>query len=445
MPDLEQLLREAAADLPLPADEATDRALRRALARPVPAAPAHRRAPRLTARLVLVAAAVLVLGGGIAVAFGGRIAELIGSDPTSSTIHRAFERALRPPTSPRRPGAGNADHPIQSSERLVVTHPARAGGDLRIYTARSTRGSTCFLLVHTVALGASCQPHEVGTATQPIDLISSFDTSPHGSGTVYAGRPYSARAVAVRIRFGGGGNLRLALTRRWFFYQPPRAHDIDGAAPIVAIDVLGASGTTIASEPIRAHSLTSILPPQPVLPESSTISLLQRSRLPEGGGLVAIWSGRTAKGEWCLRFLRNGRSQRDPAWDCAPQVGRYWYAFGNPKRRPPAQLPRVPISWQTYGHGGPAFPGQNWVYAVGWAAPGISRLELRYEDGTRTAIPLHGRFYLFLVPASHWAAGARPETVTGLTSAGRRVGSVDLRHWYAYCSYPAAGCSLGTG
>jgi hypothetical protein len=444
MPDLEQLLREAAADLPLPGDEATDRALRRALARPAAAALPRRRAPRLTARLVLVAAAVLVLGGGIAVAFGGRIADLIDGDPSSSTIHRAFERALRPASQGGRAGEDTAGRPIRSSEQLVVTHSSSTGADLRIYTARSTLGSTCFLLVHTVALGASCRLHEVATARRPIDLISSFDETARGAATVYAGRPYSPQAVAVRIRFGGGGSARIALAKHWFFYQPTAAHDIDGAAPVVAIDVLGARGAVLARLPIPPHSLTSILPPQPVLPESGTIRLLQRSALPNGGGRVALWSGRTAKGEQCVRILRNGRSQQVPAWRCAPEVGRYGYAR-NPKRVPLAQLPHVPISWWTYGRGGPGAAPQAWVYASGWVAPGITRLELTYQDGTRTRIPLHGRFYLFVVPSAHWPVGRRPRSLTGLDAAGHGLGTVHVLSGPPYCFYPDSACSFATG
>jgi hypothetical protein len=100
--------------------------------------------------------------------------------------------------------------------------------------------------------------------------------------------------------------------------------------------------------------------------------------------------------------------------------------------------------WQTLGRGGPAFP-KPYVYAVGWAAPGITRLELTYQDGTHTRIPLDGRFYLFLVPASNWASGARPKTLTGLTAAGRRAGAIDLQPDQVGCYYPSDGCSFGTG
>jgi hypothetical protein len=447
MPDIESMLRDAASDLPLPSDDATDRALRRVLARPGPAPRLRRRAPRLTTRVVLVAAAVLVLGGGIAVAFGGRIADLISSDPGPSTIHRAFQRVLVPIRQGGKAGAPFAGRPIQSSEHLVVEQPSRWGGELRIYTARSTLGSTCYLLVRTVALGASCELRAVATPRKPINLISTIDTSSHTRTvrTEYAGHPYTARAVAVRIRFRTGGSERIALTKGWFFYEPAPAHAIGAAAAVSAFDVLDRHGATVASEPIAPNSLTSIVPPQPVLPVSGSVKLLQRSTLPNGGGRVAIWSGRDAKGEWCFRFLRNGRSQHFPAWNCGPAVGRYWYAFGNPKRLPLSRLPRVPIYWWTYGRGGPAFPQESWVYATGWAAPGITRLELTYQDGARTSVPLHGRFYLFVVPATHWRDGTRPQTLTGLDTAGRRVSAVDLHPDQAGCFYPGFDCSFGTG
>jgi hypothetical protein len=448
MPDIESMLREAAADLPLPSDDATDRALRRVLARPEPARRPRRRAPRLTTRLLLVAAAVLALGGGIAVAFGGRIADLIRNDPGPSTINRAFERALTPVRQGGKAGEPYAGRPIRGSEHLVVERPSRWGGELRVYQARSTLGSTCYLLVRTVAIGASCELRAVATPGKPINLISATDTTSLASRTIYteyAGRPYSARAVAVRVRFHGGGSERIALTKHWFLYEPSAAHGIYGAAAVDAIDVLDRRGATLATEPIRAHSVTSFLRPQPVLPIASTVRLLQRSTLPNGGGLVAIWSARDAKGEWCFRFLRNGRSQHSPVWDCGPQVGHYWYAPGNPKRLPLSQLPRVPIYWWTYGRGGPGFPQESWVYAAGWAAPGITRLELSFQDGTRTSVPLHGRFYLFVVPASHWRDGTRPQTLTGLDAARRRVGTVDLRPDQAGCFYPSDACSFGTG
>jgi hypothetical protein len=58
--------------------------------------------------------------------------------------------------------------------------------------------------------------------------------------------------------------------------------------------------------------------------------------------------------------------------------------------------------------------------ASGWAAPPITYLRVRYSDGTTTPVALHGRLFLYLVPAGDRTVGARAAPV--------RLEGLDVNH-----------------
>ena len=184
-------------------------------------------------------------------------------------------------------------------------------------------------------------------------------------------------------------------------------------------------------------------------PCPSSIRLLTSATLPNAGGTLTVWDGRDPSGHPCFRLLHDGASQRGPVWQCTPDVDRYGY--GDPTRANPSGGQHVAVSWNLGLRNDPTRPtGYGYAYAFGWVAPGIARLELRFQDGSATDIPLlaHGDF-LYVVPTDRWPAGHRPSILTAYAADGRPVYRKFL-YPRQHCIYPGhddacKNLSMGTG
>ena len=63
----------------------------------------------------------------------------------------------------------------------------------------------------------------------------------------------------------------------------------------------------------------------------------------------------------------------------------------------------------------------------------VASLELRFQDSTVELLDLHQGFFVWVVPASHWALGSRPSYLIGRDQKGAVV--------YRQFLYPKARCA----
>jgi hypothetical protein len=77
----------------------------------------------------------------------------------------------------------------------------------------------------------------------------------------------------------------------------------------------------------------------------------------------------------------------------------------------------------------------GYAYAVGWVAPEVTRLTVRFQDGSSTDITLHDQYYVYVVPRSNWPRGRRPS----ILEARNAQGGVIYREFLyprQHCIYP---------
>jgi hypothetical protein len=78
----------------------------------------------------------------------------------------------------------------------------------------------------------------------------------------------------------------------------------------------------------------------------------------------------------------------------------------------------IAVSAMNYG----GAPG-GILLLVGQVGSGVASLELRYEDGRRAGVPLHGGWALYEVDRRDYAEGRRPTTLVARDPTGRQIGS----------------------
>lgn len=229
----------------------------------------------------------------------------------------------------------------------------------------------------------------------------------------------------VRIVYADGTHGDIPVTDRWYGYELPQAKVQQRLAPL-RLEARTAAGTVVGVLP---HPLGKLNTP-PVMhfiePTVSHVRLLARAPLPNDGGTVTIATGRNAAGHACFRHLRNGKSQTN-VWDCSPAVGAYGYS---------QEGKHIPISWELGLRNDSRRPaGYGYAYAWGWVPPGITSLTVRFQGGGSKSIPLHQRFFLYVVPPEHWPAGRRPSILDARNAAGKLV-SARFLYPRQHCIYP---------
>jgi hypothetical protein len=391
--------------------------LRAAAARPR----RHRGGPAAP-RVLIAAAAVLLMSGSLALAFGGRVLSALDNGPAPTHVKSEFRRMTKPPIpldgAPPLPKGYLPGAIVPGSQHEVISTQTSRGTTARLYVARTTQGKLCTILVGWPFAGGGCWG-----GTRPEGGIASLMAAtvarrrgPHPPAVrTISGRVVSPRATTLRVVYGDGTHHDLGLVDGWFMYEVPFAHSSRALAP-VRLDVLTATGARVDTvrDPLHLNGSE----PHFTFPVPSSVRLLASSALPNGGGTLAIWSGRDAAGHNCFRHLRNGRSQRFPAWDCTPPVGNYGYPLHAVKK----VLAHVAVSWELAGANDPKRPlSFGYAYATGWVAPSVARLTVRFQGGGSSDVRLRDRYYLYVVPRAHWPAGHRPSILEARDASGAIV------------------------
>lgn len=420
--------------------------LRAAASRPTRSWPSR----GLASRALLVAAAVMLMSGSLALAFGGRVLHAFADKPAPAKVKTEFRQMTKPPFpldgAPPLPKGALSGSIVRGSERQVGSVRNSRGNIARLYIARTTRGRLCAVAVGWPFGGAGCWgPQPVAGAIAYIMNSSTVRTPRSHTSYVHAitGRAVSPRAATVRLVYPDGTHSDLALVDGWFMFELPAAHSTAATGPVRA-DVLSASGARLGTlgDPFGFHRVN----PHFTFPVPSSIALVASAELPNAGGNVTVWSGRDPAGHACFRHLRNGKTQTFPAWDCTAPVGAYGYSLpgtGEP-------LAHTPVFWQMAGANDGRRPtGFGYAYSAGWVAPQVARLTVRFQDGSASDIPLRDGYYLYVVPPANWPAGHRPSILEARNAQGAVVYRAFL-YPRQHCQYPGydpvcRNRGLGTG
>jgi hypothetical protein len=425
--------------------ERLERDLRAAAVRP-----RRRRGGVAAPRVLIAAVAVLLASGSLALAFGDRVLSALSDTPAPAHVKSAFRQMTQTPFpldgAPPLPKGYLPGAIVPGSEHLVISARTSRGTTARLYVARTVRGKLCTMLVGWPFAGGGCWgATPAGSAIANLMRASiARRRGPHPPAVrTISGHVVSTRATTLRVVYGDGTHQDVGLVDGWFMFEVPDAHSSPALAP-VRLDVLTATGIRVGMvrDPFVLHR-----PTRPItLPVPSSVRLLASTELPNGGGTLAIWSGYDSAGHSCFRHLRNGKSQRFPAWDCTPRVGSYGFPLHAVKN----EFAHVAVSWELAGANDPKRPLTfGYAYATGWLAPGVSRLTVRFQDGGSTDVTLHDRYYLYVVPRTHWPAGHRPSILEARDTSGAVVYRAFL-YPRQHCVYPGRdpACSnlrLGSG
>jgi hypothetical protein len=370
-----------------------------------------RRAPRL-GRALLIAAALVLVGGSIAFALDGQLGEVLGLYRPPLTVEQQMQSF---------PGTGTL---IPGTPHLVMRLPTAQFGLVRLYAGRTTHGY-CELIVRGGRGGGQCRSDLVRSRSP---IVFGYSTTKHAPGwRLVDGHAYAAGARSLRIRFRHGPARTVALVERFFLFELSPAHAEDSSNPPIALDVLDAAGRTIGT---RLHLFD--FGPRP---RAGSVRRIAQVRLANALGTATIWSGHEARGARCFGVRSTG-SGPDVNWQCGSAVGRFGLrAHGN-------GVERAPVSWML----GRSEDRDSSTFAYGWVSPSISRLQLVFQDGTALNIPLHAGYFVYAIPVENWRSGHRPSVLRTYTSAGRRTYSQFLDPRLA-CVYPGAysTCGGGTG
>jgi hypothetical protein len=379
----------------------------------------RRRAPRL-GRTTLIAAVLVLLGGSLALAVGTRIVHALTGSPAPPAIKKQL--AELPPAHPSGSLVGappwlrklDTGSIVVSSARELVTLRTRHFGLVHLYAARTTKGGTCELVTHGRSSMFGCNPAVANSATPVLTGVSGTRGVPGAN--LIDGRATAPGARALRILFRHGSPRTVRLVEGYFLFELGPDHSRRSTNPPIAYDVLDAAGRRIATarDPLGVIALSRRRPPaQPV---ARSVLLLAHATLPNNGGIVHISRGRTADGIPCFKLDRIGPQSREAAWQCQADVGRVGHVVDN---HAPAVAHRVPVSWQLAVENDWTRPtGYGFAYAYGWVGPSIARARLTFQDGAAVDLPLHDRYFLYVIPTPAWREGHRPSVITGLGADG---------------------------
>jgi hypothetical protein len=203
-------------------------------------APRRRRARR-AGRTTLIAAALVLLGGSLALAVATRVVHELTGSPAPPTIEKEF--AALPQARPSGSVVG-ADSIVASSARLLITLRTRRFGTVRLYSARTAKGGTCTLVTAGKRSVFDCNPRRVSGNPPVLGGLASSRGTPHSN--LVGGRVVDPRASALRIRFRHGPARTVSLTGGTFLFELGPLRSRGSANPPIAYDVLDAAGRRIA-------------------------------------------------------------------------------------------------------------------------------------------------------------------------------------------------------
>jgi hypothetical protein len=205
--------------------------------------PARRKRRMFAPRVLIASAAVLLMGGSLALAVGGRVLTVFDPPSVPASVEREFQQLVKP----LRPGLAH-DTIIRGSERRVLTVRTLGGASAHLWTARTGKGLLCFVAVGAPYRESGCML----VAGQNRDLVqwysSRHDPQHVARGLTFAGKAANSRVRVARVDYASGGHLDVGVVNGWFMVEVPPAHTVRRTAP-VRIELLEAGGTVASTVP----------------------------------------------------------------------------------------------------------------------------------------------------------------------------------------------------
>jgi hypothetical protein len=190
----------------------------------------------------------------------------------------------------------------------------------------------------------------------------------------------AAPARTVRIRFASGARHSFTLSRNGFLLAEVKAQD-----PIREITVLSASGRVLSTQrslpAAGRHAF-----PEPTGP-AHTVAVIRTVRTHRP---IVLRVAPSAHGTRCTILITPGGTSRG----CG---GR------------PPETREMSISTEQIG----SARSHGMLLFWGSVGSGIETVELRFEDGTRVALPIHEGFVLYQVKPANFVSGRRPIELVG--------------------------------
>jgi hypothetical protein len=385
------LIRDFRAGMPGPSEEARRQARELLAARFE-----HRKGAFMFARFerrqLLVAAAVALIAGllaGSALAFGDRLLDFIRGEPLPKPVQLEFAhldpQSVIPyfdyPTVIKSRIHGVLAFDTAAGRVVLWAGPTRSGG--ACYVFRKLRPTT---MPDRISLAAGCFGSRV---PRGLKLVATL-VAPMGGNLAFAWG-YTAKNVAsVEVHLADGKVKRTPVYERFFAVGAP-------ATTSLVSSVALAKDGHVLGRCCPLPPLPPLSPPRP--PRTGPYPTV--FDLTNAGHRFVFAVAPAARGGLCTDLTSPGRPHERP---CIPRPGRL-----------------QPLG---FGEGGP--PGPPYGFFVGRAGKGVASVELRYEDGTSSKVPLTSRYFLEVVTGLHTRRGHRPLVFLARDSNGQVVATQRL-------------------
>jgi hypothetical protein len=201
---------------------------------------------RIAPRALLFAVIVVLMGGSLALAFGGRVLTALDAPAPPAKVERSFEALLQP----RIAGIhAMPDHVVRGSARRLLSVRTSRGITASLWISRTRAGRICYATVG--------KPFGPSGCTSPADpvrgafLVLSWGSARHAATRIgwemtLVGQVASPAARRVRLVYASGPPTEYPVVDRWFMLEVPSSHTTRRSEP-VRIEVLSEGRTRLAT------------------------------------------------------------------------------------------------------------------------------------------------------------------------------------------------------
>lgn len=376
----------------------------------------HTRVGRPRLRLLGVAAAVAAVLVVPPMSVGARLVALVRPDPAPAVRSEIADMNRHFPL-------GKHDAVVRKTHRVATI--SQYGRSVSLWVAPTRSGGACSLVRTARSSAGGClTAARFGVLEVSLLGVGGPATPPANTGTLGPGALMSPSAAIlsghvpnavrrVELRYADGARSVLPLHQGWFLFAVPLAHLRTGHRP-VSISALDEHGSVRFSETKLFQHVSRYEIEKPLKREIRTLTTLPV----DVGTRATLQTAKSPEGGECISVLVNGKAL-DARWRCGPNVGhrvtREYGAAGIVKNSL--------LHWDPSAGG---LPPHALPIASGWAAAPITKLRVRYRDGSTTPLALHDRLYVYVVPPAHRSGSATPVRLEGLDSSSKVIQSLRI-------------------
>jgi hypothetical protein len=373
----------------------------------------RRRRRRLAVATVL--AAVVALGAPTALALRGSVVDFFQSEPASNQLVLDFARmdVGAPP--------GLENHVNYAETRKIFERKLANGTRLTLWVAPNGRGGYCTALVGPHNRGGfGCLWEKRPPISPGIGVRGSISPEGviRGGPVLVSGSVGHDQAETIELHYRDGDVDRQTLTwvsspidAGFFLFEVPQRH-WGKDHQFDRLVLRDADGRALYSEAIALHLPLAMDPKTGAPSEALQAHARRLIEITTHAGVVAtLWTAPTADGRPCY-WLRYGDG--GSGGGCSPSSS---------DRRPLA-------AGQSQGGG----------VVLLWGGPlqeDVARIDIRFEDGDRAAVPVTEGMVLYEIPPEYFPRGHRPELLIARDADGKELAR-RRQETKVYGAYPCA-------